>query len=103
MSDTIVNLKKARQLIAERGWIQGAGGDLDRGVCAYSAVYFAKGESYATFAEEIQLARTLPDSNFSTLSKIITFNDTEGRTKEEVLKLFDDTIARLEVQEVVDA
>lgn len=98
--DDLAILKKARARIAQ-GWCQGKTMDENRNVCAMGGILFAIAgeeniESYNSFIQGKmeRIARLLP--GISQTCEVVKFNDTQGRTKEEVLRLFDYGIKRLE-------
>lgn len=109
MMEPIVDiLRKARGLVVEKGWTQGAAArdHGDRVVdtndpaavcyCAFGALLAAShlsGHDAACFIE----GRLLPPNSMAgALRPIAQFNDTPGRTKEEILALFDRAIAAIE-------
>lgn len=96
----IALLKAARERI-NRGWCRGAVVYGNK-VCAMGALLFAMRGGDTTFAgvamgEEAELNRLanyLPGMGH--IGALVSFNDSPGRRKEEVLNLFDVGIARLE-------
>ena len=108
-------LLKARDVIAEKGWIKGAyyrsGWAIDRnGVCALGAVLVASGgEVYlrqGAMPPRTQHQRDAWDCLDREVEKggkypsVPHYNDHPNTTKEDILKLFDDAIdARIKEQE----
>lgn len=115
MTRTIDTLRKARALV-ERGWTQGTSArDLSgnglpeydsHAVCwcitgALTAIRASRHRTDQEREDELNARRALStalirqSANFIALT---AWNDDPSRTKNEVLKLFDDTIERLEKQ-----
>lgn len=105
MSEVTAVLKRAKQIIEEDGWTQGTYGDNDGPVCALGAIRRAiYGQTYVPgFTEReresnlyrsigIRIAEIIGDPNYP-FDGLVQFNDTHGRTKEEVLKVFNDAIS----------
>lgn len=91
MSDVVKALQHAADLIEKKGWIQGSYGDHVHGFCSIGAlntvadpdVYYQATQRLAITVPE-EFCRRLKPS----IQRIIEYNDTPGRTKEEVLQLF---------------
>jgi len=90
--EVVRHLRAARQYMSEHGWIQNASRDMHGNVCTMGAIY-------ATTPNEIQLRTRLHQSLVLALDaklgfgcSVAAWNDLEGRTKEDVLKLYDDAI-----------
>lgn len=106
MSDVIEILKLGRDRLLIEGWCQNALIDPTGARCAVGAVMNyptlcpAMEEDTEHYEAVYALEKTLhtrggyPGSPFS--SNIVSFNNEPGRTKEEVVELFNDTIAMLE-------
>lgn len=97
--EAIALLKKARARI-DRGWVQKKT-SYQGNVCAMGGIMSAiqdreepMGWTSAEEAKMERLVQCLPGMN--TTADVIHFNDAAGRTKAEVLALFDAGIARLE-------
>lgn len=89
IEDSLMILERAKNLINAHGWTQGTYGSEDEGFCLMGAVSRANDDVIPWGAID-HLVSALGSE------QIIGWNDTFGRTKEEVLDLFDRTIARLE-------
>lgn len=99
-------LQTARKFLDDYGWIQGDYGHEDIGFCAIGAIWTAVWKFFPRGTGEQRerggrlagrAAKQLKDSiawPFS--STLASWNDEPGRTKEEVLALFDSAIATLE-------
>lgn len=88
------DLQGARELIVEHGWRQGDLGTITEGFCILGALDYhlvvvehdanvARGERVLQYLESF------------TGGDVVSWNDLEGRTKEDVLALFDRAIASL--------
>lgn len=85
----ITKLRQARALVA-KGWTRGEWRSGERGrycYCAWGAL-----SQVGLHPEDYQVIA--PDG--SNLGGIVTWNDAEGRTKAEVVAMFDNSIAALE-------
>lgn len=84
-------LLHARELIDKHGWVQGVYGNPEKGFCIIGAISRACWDDGVTFetqtAMEGDLQRHAPG-----YESLVAFNDAKGRTKEEVLALFDRAI-----------
>jgi hypothetical protein len=91
---TLKKLKEAREMISQ-GWIQGSYSRAEAGVTCFCAkgALFGACEDIST---ALDLAYLLEDDLPEGYGGLVSFNDEKGRTKEEVLALYDRTIARLE-------
>lgn len=95
----------AKALIQKHGWIQGSYGNSYIGYCASGAICsVAQAAGWAAAAEAAPVARAAasavaraagPAAARAELD-IVEYNDAQGRTKEEVLAVFDKAIASLE-------
>jgi hypothetical protein len=76
---------KPSQYIEQYGWIQGGFGDKKRGFCAYGAIQMAycdvRERRDAVFAA---LHDAILEQGFT---GIVTWNDTQDRTKEHILMI----------------
>lgn len=104
MSTVVETLTKARTLLENYGWIQEDVGGAETGFCALGAVTEAvelcsSARYDAYYAARSALMYTVQSSEFGCHDGVIQFNDAPGRTKEEVLNLFNQTIARLEAEQ----
>jgi hypothetical protein len=83
-------LVKAKDILCTKGWIQGTF-EKDGACCALGALGNATGDVAGCYFDEVEaehvLRRVVPNG------RIVAFNDTPGRTKEEVLEAFDQAIA----------
>lgn len=84
-------LQNAAKLIEARGWIQGSYGDHVHGFCSVGALNTATDtETYYPAAQ--RLAKAVPKEFCPQLkvsiNRVIEYNDTPGRTRDEVLQLF---------------
>lgn len=121
---TLVNeLLAARTLIAERGLAKNTFNRLaDGSMCTVGAVARAVGHSFETepfpwlsddmkpairaLSDTLREASPLPlalDDDSSRRQAIYVFNDAEETTQDDVLGLFDTTIARVSAEELVSA
>lgn len=98
-------LRRGRELLKERGWIQGQLRSKD-GYCALGAVYAASAElkggknrreAVMTLAE---VAARREGSSFASDRDVWYYNDRDGRTRKQVLSLFDTAIRRAERKEL---
>ena len=102
-------LVDARRVIAEKGWCQGTIARDSKGECVYEdsakavsfcmvgAIQVAGGKGFDTFSRPGIRARGRLTQAITArygAMRIERFNDTEGRTKEEVLAVFDAAIKR---------
>lgn len=86
----------------EKGWVQGKY-ETRKGVCAMGALRNASRRAwspewamaYAALHNAVPAAPQPWLGGFSIAPCVVDFNDTEGRTKEEVLALFDRALASL--------
>ncbi|WIF20579.1 hypothetical protein SEA_JFLIX2_89 [Rhodococcus phage Jflix2] len=98
MSRDQESLRRAADLIEKHGWIQGDYGDMSQGYCAIGALSRA---ALATASDgtydgslhllEAAIPTTFPDNPNTwsgKFSRVVEWNDTPGRTREEVLQLF---------------
>jgi hypothetical protein len=90
-------VRRAAQILEDRGWIQGDVGDGQRGMCARGAIIFAARGTTNTEAIDNQvwltereftrwLAGTEVGSESTAWRAVPMWNDTPGRTKEEVVQ-----------------
>lgn len=118
---TIDILITAKSLLEERGWCQEVSQDLGRRLCALGAVVVAvdgkedffmaslflqrdNNPSYETFEQVATAlaAAVVPDQSGALSAPVDVvrgYNDTPGRTKEEILALFDAAIRARESEE----
>jgi hypothetical protein len=111
MSSTVELLKSAKDVILQYGWVQGTQGDRESGFCATGAIWEAAGYRVPSGLSDVARWQVLVEAQaaesvlFDVLRNLLigprVFNDTIGRTKEEVLALFDTAIARAETKESV--
>jgi hypothetical protein len=97
-------LEKAKKTIQEKGWTQGAykrGPNAEGGFCMYGAIYEAAGVMTSSDGPDIIPTGKLADSIHAARNALvravgnpIAYNDAAGRTKDQVLEVFDDAIAR---------
>lgn len=84
-------LKNAAKLIEERGWIQGSYGDHVNGFCSIGALDKAT-DTDTYYPAARRLAEAVPKEFCPQLkvsiNRVIEYNDTPGRTRDEVLQLF---------------
>lgn len=93
-------LIKGKALIEEYGWIQGALGDLQHGFCATGAARWAV-LSTGTPSDVLDVVTALhgatprrgPFGLFGRWKNAVDYNDALGRTKADILKLYDRAIA----------
>lgn len=81
-------VRQAAATIKERGWVQGNYGDRDHGYCAIGAVraVIGTGVQYQQIAIELNIwMRSLIHSKGPIECAVTDFNDTPGRTREEIL------------------
>ncbi len=88
------HLREGAKVIETYGWNQCSYGNEESGFCALGALnYEGMGLKNGDGMDILDCYLTLKLKNKFPGGSIISFNDTEGRTKEEVLKAFR-TIAR---------
>ena len=88
-SEVVQTLLKARQLIVERGWIQAAFSS-EHGLCGVGAIDEADPTNDSGGdAALIALVRTVTPE-FKCFAE---FNDTPGRTADQILAKFDEAVA----------
>lgn len=106
MNQQLINdLKGTRKRLEDFGWCQNTLRNLQGQHCLVGGVgYSICQDPEAVLAEEHgnrheavigALQTTLRERGFKT-SSLIQFNDTAGRSKEEIFKLIDDTIQRIQ-------
>jgi hypothetical protein len=104
-AETVELLKAAKVVLNDYGWIQGDTGNRHVGFCALGAVReAATGQDFGIAAMILRpnAYDALVDASRSeALVPVSTFNDTPGRTKDEVLALFDRAIAQVESGESI--
>jgi hypothetical protein len=82
------NLQAAAAIIRERGWCQNQGSDADGGCCLARALGEAERATGAT-GEFVLAAMSCMHIRSLGIKDAIKWNDTPGRTKEEVLELLE--------------
>lgn len=105
---TVEQLKEARHKIILFGWIKGDYGRDDCGYCAAGAIkYSINSDDWGYLGSGSralkELCVTLAETDFKTgfgsglaVDIVSTYNDMRGRTQDQVIALFDQTIERLE-------
>lgn len=94
MPTTIEILEEAKHLLNTCGWRQHEYGNCDIGFCLYGAVDQATGRQDITHLTQVE--RVLEQTVYKYFdSSVITFNDTEGRTKQDIITLIDLAIQEL--------
>ena len=83
MSNVSGVLSEAAELIRRHGWVQRKSGSIGEGFCLIGAVINVTRDKHQCFLANEALIRA------SGTISIVTWNDTEGRTKEEVLELLE--------------
>lgn len=84
-------LKQARQVIVDKGWCQGFAEESDGRVCMIGALdKIARMEE--TIYEKARLALLFAIPRVQAADSVSGWNDVKGRTKEEVLAVFDRAI-----------
>lgn len=97
-------LRRGRELLQERGWVQGRLSS-PNGYCALGAVYAASRElkggrnRSVAVAHLAQVAAHRRGDFAVTYSSIFRYNDLPGRQKRHVLSLFDAAIRDAELRE----
>lgn len=87
------SLERAKDLLINCGWIQGSPGSSARGFCMTGAI----GEVVSSFSDQLAVRAALKEhlpEKFDYRCRcsgcqIIAYNDADGRTKEEILAVFD--------------
>ena|SRR5690606_11551681 len=92
-------LRRSRELIEEFGWIQGNYGSKEVGFCSAGAICECEGEGFPEPAVEDACDAFDDAVDGDGYYGTVSFNDAPGRTKEEVLKMFDQAIAHLHGKE----
>jgi len=96
-----VLLAKAKKVIETKGWCQGEYHKEGDGYCLYGALFKAgKVEPDSEYGEKLAesvvpfLEHAVPEARSDVLykAKMVSWNDTEGRTKKQVLAAFDKAI-----------
>ncbi len=89
--DTLVTLLNARTLLATEGWCQGEYQSAAGSYCAYGAISEGSdGWMVPVITAADAIKETVGEQN------LVAWNDSPRRSKAQVLKAFDKTIARLE-------
>ena len=102
---TLEILQAAKTYIIERGWCQGSALNRAGNVCIVGAVNMSLDwqddtDLYCNVLWHLEETLGLPEH----LSReLANWNDVKGRTVDEVLNLFDTTIARVRQEELVNA
>jgi hypothetical protein len=91
--DFITKLRKARALIEQDGWVQGTYYSLVTGCYCAQGAMTAAGIQEASY--RLQVGRRIYGKSAAT-AKLINWNDAKNRTKEEVIAMFDNSIAALQ-------
>lgn len=98
MPTTIEILEEAKHLLNTCGWRQYEYGNCDIGFCLFGAVDQVTGRQDITdlITDLTEAERVLEQTvNKYFDSTVITFNDTEGRTKQDIITLIDLAIQEL--------
>lgn len=101
LKSTVEYLREARDILIEEGWTQGAY-VTPRGYCAVGACSHV---SPARYASPITTSIIMPlweALAAEGIDYIFEWNDAPGRTKEEVIDLFDRAIANVLEAEIVN-
>jgi len=84
------SLRRAADLIEEHGWVQGEYGNKRKGYCVIGAL--GREALPMTYHDAVvRLDAALPDTfpeKTSRFQRLVEWNDTPGRTRDEVLQLF---------------
>ncbi|MFE7797029.1 hypothetical protein [Nocardia sp. NPDC057440] len=87
-------LKSAKALLVLDGWTQGSYLNDEGRMCANGALYWVEGHYYSGSGKHlIETVREITNDQYIGVE---SWNDQPGRTVEEVLDMYDKTIARLE-------
>lgn len=83
-----LTLGRAADLIEEHGWLQGQMGDVGRGFCLLGAVY--EGVDYAMYSHDPGSYGLIVEGALRRVrrvvgNKMVGWNDSPGRTREEVV------------------
>lgn len=84
----VESLRRVRENLVKRGWVQGIGETADGRVCLGRAITRGNMSGFGIAAAQRALG-------FSGTPELVQWNDTKGRTKEEVFALIDRAIASL--------
>jgi hypothetical protein len=87
-------LRQSAKLIDDRGWLQGRNGNRESGFCAIGALNEAVRGHCDQWWLYVSARKAL--SACTGTRGVMNFNDTPGRTKEEVTKLIRSTARALE-------
>ena len=104
MSDAREILQEARAALAVYGWRQGELGDCESGFCALGALVYADYKYRAVTASEPHIhspaywaaARILRD--VAQYANIVSWNDRDDQTQDQVMRAFDFAIMEAEAQ-----
>jgi hypothetical protein len=91
-------VRKAADVLQDRTWVQGEYGDADKGMCAVTSIHFtatgdsthaAQGDRRPRLVNDtlITFGNWLEAAGFTTFGSVPAWNDTSGRTKDEVLQV----------------
>lgn len=85
LSDLVIaTLREGKELVQTCGWTRLRSGNRSQGLCIVGAIYEQKGQAFVNvIATQAMSAATGEDRD------VMGWNDVQGRTKEEVLELFD--------------
>lgn len=96
-------LRRAKQYLLDHGWSPDGPQTADGKVCAAYAIGYCQAygnyKNYRTFAKAIPIVGTEDIHDVNLPINIGRWNDTPGRTFEEVLAAYDRAIALAEVEE----
>lgn len=100
----VKTLKRARALIVKRGWRQGPGGRLGGPCCADDALGCVappgpkRWDAAAALDAALPLLLPRPVPTLWLRARVMVWNDQDGRTKKDVLALYDKAIAAEEAK-----
>lgn len=97
VQQTIVDLEATIDHLNQTGWVQGKNFSGRGDCCCWGAmIYAVSGRRIATAEESIDRTADMGRAFKRVIgTDVVTFNDTEGRTKAQVLKALRDTLDRL--------
>ncbi len=81
-------LARARKLIEQKGWTQGCFSDPAGGLCSTAAINHASGNTQLRRGAYTAFERANDMRPTSDWGQIVQWNDTQGRTKAEVIEAF---------------
>ncbi len=97
-AQTVLDLREAARILSEGHWIQGYDFDGQGGLCAFGAVRRAVGDDLPTCTTQTRDRASNAGRAFYRVigSDMVTYNDTEGRTKQQMIRAMQTVASALE-------